>query len=460
MQVIDHEPSVSVGLMTGAESAVFELNGSFVNSAGERLDSGSYRATPLNNGVEIVSEKGWRGFSASEYFLTPAEPAATFIIRDVIIGIDFHWQRKQDQQFQGGLRIKLEPDGRLTVINEVPVESYLVGVISSEMSANAHPELLKAHSVISRSWLLAQMKPWKKERRKPSFAMQTIDGEKSLIRWYDQESHADFDVCADDHCQRYQGVAKATSATVYEAVNATFGQVLAFDEELCDARFSKSCGGMTESYDAAWEDSRFRYLAVSYDGEEFPAGFDLPLSNEANAERWIRNSPPAFCNTTDTRILGKILPNFDQETTDFYRWRARLEQDELRELLQAKLGIDFGAVHKIEAVERGASGRIVRLRIVGERETMVIGKELEIRRALSPSHLYSSAFVVESEGAEGGAPAAFNLIGAGWGHGVGLCQIGAALMAERGYDFRRILEHYYRGTRLYGLYSTQAGIIE
>jgi peptidoglycan hydrolase-like amidase len=210
---------------------------------------------------------------------------------------------------------------------------------------------------------------------------------------------------------------------------------------------------MTESYDAAWEDARFPYLAVSYDGEEFPAGYDLPLTDEANAERWIRNSPPAFCNTADTGILGKILPNFDQETTDFYRWRVRLGQDELLELLRAKLGVSFGAVHKMEAVERGASGRIVRLRVVGESETMVIGKELEIRRALSPSHLYSSAFVVESEGIEGGAPAAFTLIGAGWGHGVGLCQIGAALMAERGYDFRRILEHYYRGARLYGLYS-------
>ena len=457
MQTIDHEPSVSVGLMTGADSVEFELKGAFVNSAGERPDAGTYRAGPVDNGVEIASERGWRGFSASEYFLTPAEPGATFIIRDVTIGIDFHWQRKQDQQFQGALRLKLEAGGRLTVINEVPVESYLVGVISSEMSASAHPELLKAHSVISRSWLLAQMKPWKKERRKPSFALQTIDGGKKVIRWYDQESHADFDVCADDHCQRYQGMAKATSPTVYEAVNATSGQVLTFDEELCDARFSKSCGGMTESYDAAWEDARFPYLAVSYDGEEFPAGFDLPLTDEANAERWIRNSPPAFCNTADTSILGKILPNFDQETTDFYRWRMTLTQDELRKLLRAKLGVDFGAVHKMEAVERGDSGRIVQLRVVGERETMIIGKELEIRRALSPSHLYSSAFVVESEGGDGGAPAAFTLIGAGWGHGVGLCQIGAALMAERGYDFRRILEHYYRGARLYGLYSVQRG---
>jgi stage II sporulation protein D len=453
MQKIDREPTVSVGLMTSAESVGFELKGAFMNSAGERLDGGNYRARPFNNGVEIESELGWRGFSTSEYILTPAGPPASFIVRDVTIGVDFHWQRKQDQQFQGALRVRLEADSRLAVINEVPVEAYLIGVISSEMSANAHPELLKAHSVISRSWLLAQMRPWKKARHKPSFDLRTVGGEKRLIRWYDQESHSDFDVCADDHCQRYQGVAKATSAAVYEAIRATFGQVLTFDDELCDARFSKSCGGMTESYGAAWEDARFPYLAVSYDGEEFPAGYDLPLTDEANAERWIRNSPPAFCNTADTGILGKILPNFDQETTDFYRWRVRIEQDELPELLRAKLGVSFGAVHKLEAVERGASGRIVRLRIVGESETMVIGKELEIRRALSPSHLYSSAFVVESEGIEGGAPAAFTLIGAGWGHGVGLCQIGAALMAERGYDFRRILEHYYRGARLYALYS-------
>src|SRR2546422_1861445 len=453
MIMVDHEPVVAVGLMTGAESVVFELKGAFVNSAGGRLVGGSYRVKPFNNNIEIVSEDGPRSLSASEYRLTPADPSASFIVRGITIGIDFHWQQTQDQEFQRALRIKLETDDRLTVINEVPVEAYLTGVISSEMSADSSPELLKAHSVVSRSWLLAQMKPWKKERHKPSFALRAIDGGKRLIRWYDQESHADFDVCADDHCQRYQGVTKATSAAVHEAIRATFGQVLTFDEELCDARYTKSCGGMTESYDAAWEDVRFPYLAVSYDGEEFPAGFDLPLTDEANAERWIRNSPPAFCNTTDASVLGKILPDFNQDTTDFYRWRVTIAQDELGELLRAKLGVSFGAIHKLEAVERGASGRIVRLRIVGEREQMVIGKELEIRRALSPSPLYSSAFVVESEGMAGCAPAAFTLIGAGWGHGVGLCQIGAALMAERGYDFRRILEHYYRGARLHGLYS-------
>jgi len=451
---IERDPVVSVGLMSGAKGVVFELKGAFVNSAGERLDEGVYNAGPWIEEVEIVSMGGWHDFSASEYRLTPVEPSASFIVHNVVIGIGFHWERKMNQRFQGTLKIELDADEqRLAVINEIPVEAYLTSVISSEMSANSHPELLKAHSIISRSWLLARMKPWKKERHNPSFTIQTSGGEKRLTRWYDQESHAGFDVCADDHCQRYQGVTKATSETVHEAIRATFGQVLVYEEELCDARFSKSCGGMTESYDAAWEDLRMPYLAVSYDGEEFPAGFSLPLTGEANAERWIRNSPPAFCNTNDKNILGKILPDFDQETANFYRWRVTIAQDDLRELLRAKLGVDFGAVHKLEAVERGASGRVVQLRIVGERETMVIGKELEIRRALSPSHLYSSAFVVESEGTPGGAPASFTLIGAGWGHGVGLCQIGAALMAERGYDFRRILEHYYRGARPYELYS-------
>lgn len=449
IQKIDGEPVVSVGLMTGAENVAFELKGAFVNSTGERLEAGSYRATPSGAGVEIISNAGWRDISASEYRLAPVGPSASFIIRDVTIGIDFHWHRKQDQEFQRALKLKLDADGKLTVINEISVEGYLTSVISSEMSANSHPELLKAHSIISRSWLLAQIKPWKKERHKPSFEVQTSGGEKRLIRWYDQESHGDFDVCADDHCQRYQGATKATSAKVHEAIRATFGQVLVYGDELCDARFSKSCGGMTESYEAAWEDSPKPYLAVSYDGEKFPEGFNLPLTEEANAERWIRNSPPGFCNTNDKTILGKILPDFDQETTDFYRWRVTIAQDELQKLLREKLGVDFSFIRRLEPVERGGSGRITQLRIVGERETMVIGKELEIRRALSPSHLYSSAFVVESDRSS----AAFTLIGAGWGHGVGLCQIGAALMAERGYDFKRILEHYYRGARLYELYS-------
>jgi SpoIID/LytB domain protein len=442
--------------MTGAESAIFELNGEFVISGGKRLNGGSYRIGIVEGGIEVGSEDGRHKFTGPEFRLAPVLPSSSFTLFDVLIGIDFHWERKQDQRFRGALKIKRDAGGRLTIINEVPVESYLVSVISSEMSGASHTELLKAHSIISRSWLLAQLSSWKPrgtERLKPSFGIQSSGGEKRLVRWYDQENHTDFDVCADDHCQRYQGVIKSAPPKVSDVIRATWGRVLVYDGELCDARFSKSCGGMTESYDAAWEDTRFPYLAVSYDGETFPAEFSLPLTEDANAERWIRNSPPAFCNTNDKKILARILPDFDQETKDFYRWRVTITQPDLQELLRKKLGVDFGPVHRLEPVERGASGRIVRLRIVGERETLVIGKELEIRRALSPSHLYSSAFVVENGDPNGGAPAEFTLIGAGWGHGVGLCQIGAALMAERGYDYRHILKHYYRGAQLYELYS-------
>jgi SpoIID/LytB domain protein len=317
------------------------------------------------------------------------------------------------------------------------------------MSASAHPELLKAHAVVSRSWLLAQLHPWNKARKKPSFTARESDGEKQLIRWYDQESHSGFNVCADDHCQRYQGFTKASLRKAKDAIRETRGQVLAYGEELCDARYSKSCGGMTERFNSAWEDVDAPYLPVQYDGESFPPGYALPLRDEANAAAWIRNAPPAFCNTNDRSLLGKILPDFDQETTDFYRWRVTIEQEELQELLWRKLGVKFGKIRRLEPVERGGSGRIVRLRIVGEHETMTIGKELEIRRALSPSHLYSSAFVVETDE----DASRFTLIGAGWGHGVGLCQIGAALMAERGYSFQQILQHYYRGARLFELYE-------
>ncbi len=436
MKQIEIQPVASVGLMSAAESLRFELKGEFAATNDERFRPGDFQYDAGK-------------LKTAELRLEPASPLSSFVIRDVIIGIEFHWERKQDQEFRGALRIQRDGNGRLIVINDVPVESYLSSVISSEMSASAHPELLKAHAIISRSWLLAQIKPWKTPRRKPSFTIQERNGEKQLIRWYDQENHTGFDVCADDHCQRYQGVTKATSQKVEEVIRETFGRVLAYDDELCDARFSKSCGGMTEHFSAAWEDVEKPYLPVLYDGESFPPQFALPLERDANAAAWIRNAPPAFCNTNERTVLGKILPDFDQETADFYRWHVTIEQDELQALLRRKLGEDFGFICKLEPVERGGSGRIVRLRIVGERETMVIGKELEIRRALSPSHLYSSAFVVEQDE----QASQFTLTGAGWGHGVGLCQIGAALMAERGYTYRQILEHYYRGARLFALYE-------
>jgi stage II sporulation protein D len=452
LKTIDREPSISIGLMTGVPKVSFELKGKFAGSDGARFNAGSYLAKAESGRIEIIDSGGNRAGVYSEFQLTPADPGSSFVIHDVLIGIDFHWERKEVEEFQGGLRIKLDSTAAsLIVINEIAVESYLISVISSEMSASAHPELLKAHSIISRSWLLAQLEQWKRPHQAASISAKREGDARQLIRWYDRENHAEFDICAYDHCQRYHGITKATSRSVFDSVRSTRGQVLAYDGMLCDARYSKSCGGMTESYSAAWNDEDIPYLAVSYDGESFPAGYHLPLSDEGNAEEWIRNFPPAFCNTNDRDILNKILPDFDQETADFYRWRVVLEQEELQDLLRKKLAIDLGAILRLDPVERGRSGRIIKLRITGERETMIIGKELEIRRALSRSHLYSSAFVVEA--GEGPPPSHFTLIGAGWGHGVGLCQIGAALMAERGYNYRQILAHYYHGAELQTLYQ-------
>ena len=428
--------------MNGVDAVSFELKGEFADSKRDRYSAGSYRATAVGGHIDVG------GRALRELRLGPTDNSCSFIIRDVVIGIDFHWERRQDQEFSGMLVLRLDDYGRMSIIVQDAAEDYLAGVISSEMSASAHPELLKAHAVVSRSWLMARIEPWKKPRHKLARAARERGDEKELIRWYDQENHTGFHVCADDHCQRYQGITKASFREVKNAIDETYGHVLAYGDELCDARYSKSCGGMTESFNTAWEDVDIPYLRVRHDGESFPPGFRLPLRDEANAAAWIRNAPPAFCNTNDPALLGKILPDFDQETTDFYRWRVTIGQEELQELLWRKLGVEFGKIHRLEPVERGGSGRIVRLRIVGERETMTIGKELEIRRALSPSHLYSSAFVIESEE----DASRFTLIGAGWGHGVGLCQIGAAMMAERGYSFRQILQHYYHGARLYELY--------
>jgi peptidoglycan hydrolase-like amidase len=350
----------------------------------------------------------------------------------------------------------------LTLINELPLESYLVSVISSEMSAACPPELLRAHSVVSRSWLLAQLS--KTASRTGLEQAATIQADSrmidnppgEIIRWYDRESHTDFDVCADDHCQRYQGISKAFSPEAFDAIRNTRGRVLVSNDEVCDARYSKSCGGMTEVYRAAWEQREVTYLASAYDGPGEISDYLMPLTIEANAEAWITSSPPAYCNNISPELLGRILPGFDQETRDFYRWQVSYSQDELREILQARLGVDFGSILALEPLERGESGRIIRLRIRGEAKTIVIGKELEIRRALSRSHLYSSAFVVlaardERDRAKN-YPKQFRLIGAGWGHGVGLCQIGAAVMADQGHTHIEILAHYFKGTTLRSLY--------
>jgi len=439
-------PSVRVGLVSNAESVSFELKGGYSDSTGAGLEDGPWTARIRGGKTVIEQVRGWVREYPGTVDLIPDSPQSSFVIRDVPIGIDFHWERRQDQEFRGILSLVPGYDGRLTVINVIDVESYLFSVISSEMSSTARPELLRAHAVISRSWLLAQLP----DSKPSSVSAPPAPSPGEIIRWYDRENHATFDVCADDHCQRYQGITRATTPEVFEVVERTRGEVLLFDGELCDARFSKSCGGMTEGFSAAWADVDLPYLEIAYDGEGSPEGFALPLEIEENAVRWIRGTPPAFCNTDDPLILARILPDFDQETTDFYRWRVRISQEELQQLLLSKLGIDLGPILALEPVERGGSGRIVRLRITGRDGSIIIGKELEIRRALSKSHLFSSAFVVVPEGGE--LPDAFVLHGAGWGHGVGLCQIGAALMAEKGYTYRQILGHYYHRAMLERLY--------
>jgi SpoIID/LytB domain protein len=445
--------------MTGAQQARITLSEGYTDEAGDPLKAGDYVARLVDDGVVLAAD----GFgpdvrAARALRLAPDDfDSCRVTVHDVTIGIDFHWQRKEAQQFQGALVIQATASG-LTVTNELPLEAYLVSVISSEMSAACPPELLRAHAVVSRSWLLAQLAqiPASAGESNASHPHGSIESEASapleIIRWYDRESHTDFDVCADDHCQRYQGISKAFSMEAFEAVRDTRGKAMTWRDEVCDTRYSKSCGGMTEVYPAAWEARDVPYLAAVYDGADDVSAYAMPLTAEANAEAWIRSAPPAFCNTQSKELLSRILPGFDQETLDFYRWRVRYEADELRALVESRLGVELGRIRALEPLERGESGRLVRLRIAGERRTLVIGKELEIRRALSRSHLYSSAFVVETEATDGDYPRAFTLVGAGWGHGVGLCQIGAAVMADQGYGHAEILSHYFPGAQLRALY--------
>lgn len=451
----EKEPSIRVGLMAGAHAARITLSGRFVTEAGDSLSEGDYSASQEEG---VVRLEGGMSLRAPSILLRPVDfDSCVFTVHDVTIGIDFHWERKEAQQFKGSLRLVATREG-LTLINELPLESYLVSVISSEMSASCPPELLRAHSVVSRSWLLAQLSNAASEVRmrearttdSDSVAIEPASNE--IIRWYDRENHADFDVCADDHCQRYQGVSKAFTHLAFDSVRDTRGKVLTSDGEICDTRYSKSCGGMTEVYRAAWENRDVPYLASVYDGSGYTPDYRMPLTDESNAEAWITSSPDAYCNNVPEELLARILPGFDQETQDFYRWEISYSQDELREMLHARLGIDAGRILALEPLERGESGRIIRLRIRGDLRSLVIGKELEIRRALSRSHLYSSAFVVRPMGKAEDYPERFRLIGAGWGHGVGLCQIGAAVMADSGRTHAEILAHYFKGATLHTLY--------
>lgn len=434
------EPEINVGIVN-AQEIHFSLNGRFF-AKGETV-CGEQSVSFSEGGIL------WNGNLYRELTFTPQDERTSFSLYDVTIGINFHWERQETQSFMGTLKLVVD-EGKITAINILPVEDYLISVISSEMNATSSLEFLKAHAVVSRSWLFAQMEKRKALCNKNEGFFSFVKTENEYIRWYDREDHTIFDVCADDHCQRYQGITKASNATVAEAVRATRGQLLMYGQGICDARFSKCCGGAFEEFQYCWEDVNYPYLVKQRDSKTIQELPDLRI--EAEAEQWIRTSPEAFCNTTDKKVLSQVLNNYDQETTDFFRWKVTYQQEELSELITKRSGIDYGQILDLIPMERGTSGRLTKLKIVGTKRTLTIGKELEIRRTLSTSHLYSSAFVVDKKHIEDGVPSSFTLTGAGWGHGVGLCQIGAAVMGEQGYKYNDILLHYYIGASIDKLY--------
>ena len=449
------EPTLTVGLLPSVEQAELVLRGGFEAVWGDRrrdLPGGvELLATADGPGLNLETSDGEFIAYGADVELRSATPDASFELRGMTVGVKFHWEHTEDLRFSGSATL-MARGGQIHVINEVPLEQYLVSVISSEMSAACPPALLRAHAVISRSWLLAQLQG-KGEAPAPPPWMEPPEpreGDRVRIwRWYDREDHADFDVCADDHCQRYQGITRAFSPEARAAVEATRGLVLTSDEAVCDARFSKCCGGITELFSNAWGETDLPYLQAFVDGE---VDLPFPSTDEESARAFLLGSPDVYCNAADRSLVARLLPDIDHGTADFFRWSTTLTQGELRELIEHKAGLDLGPIRAMRPLRRGPSGRIVELEILGERHELVLGKELEIRRVLSTTHLYSSAFVVEPEGERDGVPERFVLRGGGWGHGVGLCQIGAAVMADRGFGHEEILAHYYRGAELTGLY--------
>ena len=434
---IKKEPIVSVGIVS-ASKLCFSLNAPYTVCS---LEQCGKQVVELSEGRIL-----WENNFYDELLFEPNDTQSSFTLEDVTIGVNFHWERKEAQTFLGKLRFIVE-NNNICAINELPVETYLISVISSEMRATSSLELLKAHAVISRSWLLAQMEQRKAENNNAVKQPSLFKTDEEIVRWYDREDHKHFDVCADDHCQRYQGITKAANKHVVEAIKQTAGEILTSRGEICDARYSKCCGGAVEEFQYCWENIKKPYLQALPD--TMPDTTSLPnLTNEAVARQWILSSPNAFCNTTDQKVLSQVLNDFDQETTDFYRWTQIYSQAEVKQLLEEKLAMLFGDIIDLIPMERGKSGRIYRLKIIGTQRTLIIGKELEIRRALSKSHLYSSAFVVEKVDIKDGVPQQFIIKGAGWGHGVGLCQIGAAMMGVQGYRYDEILLHYYKSAEI------------
>jgi SpoIID/LytB domain protein len=438
------EPLISIGILT-AKEVRFDLYGEFLIESSEKKFSGRFKAKLENGRISVFHEKK-EIISAGEIIFTPNDlETESFLLRDVVIGKNFHWEKKENQRFRGALKFIIEKD-EITAVNILPLEEYLISVISSEMSAHSSKELLKAHAIVSRGWLLSQLE------KKNKNSVNEIITEEEIIRWYDREDHTNYDLCADDHCQRYQGVTRVISDNAADAISETRGFVLTYGDTICDTRYSKCCGGVTESFENVWEPVHYPYLTSVVDNKFELDDMETDLTKDNNAERWIRKKPSAYCNTSDRKVLSQILVDFDLSTNDFFRWKVEYTQEELAETIFKKSGIDFGNIIDLIPMERGNSGRISKLKIVGSKRIVTIGKELEIRRTLSQSHLYSSAFIISKEKIIDDVPQIFVLEGAGWGHGVGLCQIGAAVMGELGYSFDEILTHYFHGTKIQKIY--------
>ena len=441
--MISKEPSIAVGILDHCREVAGIFNGIFESPGGGRLQ-GKFSIRSENGRVTLTADSG--NFTAGKEALFRNVSGGTFILHDVVIGAQFHWEQKQEETFSGDLIIAVREDGTLAVVNAILLEDYLASVVSSEMNPEAPEEFLKAHAIISRSWLGAMLE--RKARGGTRMLPQSLSREGEVIRWYSREDHDMFDVCADDHCQRYQGITKIYSQRPLKAVEATRGVFLLHGEEICDARFSKSCGGLTEEFENTWEEKHVSYLeSVPDSSVQHPK-----LESEMAAEDWILSNPDAYCNTTDDALLAQILPPSDVATKNFFRWAVDYDRRELEEIVISKSGINFGTLLDLVPVQRGPSGRIFKLKIVGSNATVIVGKELEIRRWLSTTHLYSSAFVVMTEREDDGTPKHFLFYGAGWGHGVGLCQIGAAVMATKKFSAEDILQHYFQNTQLQKLY--------
>jgi SpoIID/LytB domain protein len=447
---ITEEPKISVGILT-EEKIIFELYGDFKTSGLKQTFSGRFNAEIVENSIVCKRDDEKIEISNEILFEPVDKDADSFLIREVTIGIDFHWERKEKQRFTGSLKLKRD-NNKIVVINILPLEKYLISVISSEMNAKSSVQLLKSHAIVSRSWVLAQLEKSKSSGKQKDPSKTNLESGKEIIKWYGREEHNLFDVCADDHCQRYQGITKIFSNTALAAIDETRGIILTYDDNICDTRYSKSCGGVTESFQNVWESKEYKYLSSVIDYKYYPENFNLNFSNENIAKKWIKGNPSAYCNTIDQKILSQFLMPYDQETKDFYRWKVEYSQKELSEIIISKSKVDFGEIIDLIPVERGDSSRLIKLKIVGTKKTLTIGKELEIRRVLSPSHLYSSAIIIDKFDVKNNIPQKFVISGAGWGHGVGLCQIGAAVMATIGHQFDEILLHYFKDAKLKKIY--------